>query len=102
MHGDLCKHLGIDSSTDHPDRVLESIPKCLHKSPSACRILILPVYKCSDGIPILVRLPVSSSIWQEHSFASVYIHKQSVSLTLYYKFLGWKSPPVTTEVQPDT
>ena len=20
MHGDLCKHLGIDSSTDHPDR----------------------------------------------------------------------------------
>ena len=19
MHGDLCKHLGIDSSTDHPD-----------------------------------------------------------------------------------
>ena len=19
-HGDLCKHLGIDSSTDHPDR----------------------------------------------------------------------------------
>ena len=28
MHGDLCKHLGIDSST-----VLESIPKCLHRSP---------------------------------------------------------------------
>ena len=27
VHGDLCKHLGIDS-------VLESIPKCLHK----CRI----------------------------------------------------------------
>ena len=25
-HGDLCKHLGIDS-------VLESIPECLHKSP---------------------------------------------------------------------
>ena len=21
MHGDLCKHLGIDSSTDHPDTV---------------------------------------------------------------------------------
>ena len=21
-HGDLCKHLGIDSSTDHPDRYL--------------------------------------------------------------------------------
>ena len=20
MHGDLCKHLGMDSSTDHPDR----------------------------------------------------------------------------------
>ena len=20
MHGDICKHLGIDSSTDHPDR----------------------------------------------------------------------------------
>ena len=20
MHGDLCKHLGIDSSTDNPDR----------------------------------------------------------------------------------
>ena len=20
MHGDLCKHLGIDSSTEHPDR----------------------------------------------------------------------------------
>ena len=20
MHGDLCKHLGIDSCTDHPDR----------------------------------------------------------------------------------
>ena len=20
VHGDLCKHLGIDSSTDHPDR----------------------------------------------------------------------------------
>ena len=69
VHGDLCKHLGIDSSTDHPDRysnlflnayindrysnlflnayinrrssrsVLESIPKCLHKSPCACLIL---------------------------------------------------------------
>ena len=34
MHGDLCKHLGIDGSTD-----LESIPKCLHKSPCACRLL---------------------------------------------------------------
>ena len=47
VHGDLCKHLGIDSSTDLDDRysnlflnayinrrsVLESIPKCLHKSP---------------------------------------------------------------------
>ena len=22
MHGDLCKHLGIDLSTDHPDRYL--------------------------------------------------------------------------------
>ena len=22
VHGDLCKHLGIDSSTDHPDRYL--------------------------------------------------------------------------------
>ena len=45
VHGDICKHLEIDSSTDHPDRwyssrsVLESIPKCLHKSPCACRIL---------------------------------------------------------------
>ena len=29
-HGDLCKHLGIDSSTD---LVLESIPKCLQQSP---------------------------------------------------------------------
>ena len=38
MHGNLCKHLGIDSSTDHPDR-FESIPKCLHKSPCALRIL---------------------------------------------------------------
>ena len=37
MHGDLCKHLGIDSSTDHP--VLESIPKCLHKSPCPCQKL---------------------------------------------------------------
>ena len=36
VHVDLCKHLGIDSSTGS---VLESIPKCLHKSPSACRIL---------------------------------------------------------------
>ena len=26
-HGDLCKHLGIESRS-----VLESIPKCLHKS----------------------------------------------------------------------
>ena len=26
VHGDLCKHLGIDSSTDHRS-VLESIPK---------------------------------------------------------------------------
>ena len=34
VHGDLCKHLGIDSSS-----VLESIPKCLHKSPCECRIL---------------------------------------------------------------
>ena len=34
VHGDLCKYLGIDSSTDH-----ESIPKFLHKSPCACRIL---------------------------------------------------------------
>ena len=41
VHGDLCKHLGIDSSTDHPDRYssIESIPKCLHKSPCACQIL---------------------------------------------------------------
>ena len=40
VHGDLCKHLEIDSSTDHPDRsVLESIPKCLHKSPCECPIL---------------------------------------------------------------
>ena len=42
-HVDLCKHLGIDSSTDHPDRsarlVLKSIPKCLHKSPCTYRIL---------------------------------------------------------------
>ena len=44
-HGDLCKHLGIDSSTYLDDRysnlflnayiksrlVLESIPECLHK-----------------------------------------------------------------------
>ena len=36
VHGDLCKHLGIDLSTD---LVLESIPKCLHKSPCACQIL---------------------------------------------------------------
>ena len=34
VHCDLCKHLGIDSSTDH-----ESIPNCLHKSPCACLIL---------------------------------------------------------------
>ena len=34
VHGDLCKHLGIESRS-----VLESIPKCLHKSPCACRIL---------------------------------------------------------------
>ena len=25
-HGDLCKHLGIDSSTDLEDRYFESIP----------------------------------------------------------------------------
>ena len=31
VHGDLCKHLGKDSSTDHP--------KCLHKSQCGCRIL---------------------------------------------------------------
>ena len=24
MHGDLCKHLGTDSSTDHPDRFLNA------------------------------------------------------------------------------
>ena len=34
VHGDLCKHLGIDSSTDH-----NLFLKCLHKSPCACRIL---------------------------------------------------------------
>ena len=34
VHGDLCKHLGIDSSTDLDDR-----SKCLHKSPCVCRIL---------------------------------------------------------------
>ena len=34
VHDDLCKHLGIDSRS-----VLESIPKCLHKSPCACLIL---------------------------------------------------------------
>ena len=38
VHGDLCKHLGIDSSTDHPDWY-STIPKCLHKSPCACQIL---------------------------------------------------------------
>ena len=26
MHGDLCKHLGIDSSTDHPDRYSNLFP----------------------------------------------------------------------------
>ena len=34
VHGDLCKHLGIDSRS-----ALESSPKCLHKSPCAFRIL---------------------------------------------------------------
>ena len=36
VHGHLCMHLGIDSSTDRMigiRLVLESIPKCLHKSP---------------------------------------------------------------------
>ena len=35
-HGDLCKHLGIDSSTNRMigiPSVPESIPKWLHKSP---------------------------------------------------------------------
>ena len=36
VHGDLCKHLEIDSSSRS---VLESIPKYLHKSPCACQIL---------------------------------------------------------------
>ena len=45
MYGDLCKHLGIDSSTDHPDRILVSIPECLHKSPCACQIL-KGIYHC--------------------------------------------------------
>ena len=34
VHGDVCKHLGIYSSTDRIIRsVLKSIHKCLHKSP---------------------------------------------------------------------
>ena len=43
VNGDLCKHLGIDLSTDPIPilrLVLESIPKCLHKSPCTYRILI--------------------------------------------------------------
>ena len=35
MHGDLCKNLGIDSSTDQMigiRSVLESIPKCLRNA----------------------------------------------------------------------
>ena len=32
-HGDLCKHLGIVLSIDLSRSVLESISKCLHKSP---------------------------------------------------------------------
>ena len=34
VHDDLRKHLGIDSRS-----VLESIPKCLHKSQCTCQIL---------------------------------------------------------------
>ena len=26
VHGDICKHLGIDSSTDHPDRYSNLFP----------------------------------------------------------------------------
>ena len=54
MHGDLCKHLGIDSSNRSSRSVLESIPKCLHKSASAFRKLnddlFLCVYQCVSGI----------------------------------------------------
>ena len=50
VNGDLCKHLEIDSSTDHSDRFsdrysnlllnayIHMLPKCLHKSPCACQI----------------------------------------------------------------
>ena len=36
VHGDSCKHLGIDSSTNQMIGIrseLEAVPKCLHKSP---------------------------------------------------------------------
>ena len=42
VHVDLCKHLGIDSSTDRTPIIrigTQSIPKWLHKSPCACQIL---------------------------------------------------------------
>ena len=38
VHGDLCKHLGIDSSTDHPDRY-SNLFLTLHKSRCAYQIL---------------------------------------------------------------
>ena len=69
VHGDLCKHVGIDSSRS----VLESIPKCLHKSLCGCRILKndliqylpLPVYE----VPAIRVITTKST----YTFTSVYV-----------------------------
>ena len=39
MHGDLCKHLGIDSSTDHPDYRIRSFLSTRHAHGDLCKHL---------------------------------------------------------------
>ena len=48
MYGDLCKHLGIDSSTDHPDRYSNLFLNAYinrHEHAEIRKYLPLPVYE---------------------------------------------------------
>ena len=58
VHCDLCKHLDRSSRS-----VLESIPKCLHKSPFACQILKNDLILKSFGIWHVFLCSINTNIY---------------------------------------
>ena len=45
MHGDLCKHLGIDLSTDHPERKLRRRPSTQSRFIQVAMLTLLMTFK---------------------------------------------------------